>query len=152
MSATRPRPLLVVGAGIAGITATLEAAEAGHEVVLVEREPAVGGRVLRSHHYFPKLCPPSCGMELNTRRLERNPRVRVITGATVTASRESNGGREVTVARAPAFVNDRCTLCGACSAVCPAKVQGSIQPRHVRGSGDPPSPPLRLAEALRPRP
>jgi len=123
MSATTPRPLLVVGAGIAGITATLEAAEAGHEVVLVEREPSVGGRAIRNHHYFPKLCPPSCGMELNTRRLERNPRVRVITRATVTACRESNGGREVTITRAPVFVNDRCTLCGACSAVCPATVK-----------------------------
>ena len=72
------KPLLVVGAGIAGVTAALEAAEAGREVVLVEKDPAIGGRVLRSHHYFPKLCPPSCGMEINTRRLERNPRVRVV--------------------------------------------------------------------------
>ena len=68
------KPLLVIGAGIAGITAALEAAEAGAEVVLVEREPSVGGRVPRIHNYFPKMCPPSCGMEINIRRLERNPR------------------------------------------------------------------------------
>jgi len=79
MSATSPLPLLVVGAGMAGITAALEAAEAGREVVLVEREASVGGRVLGNYHYFPKLCPPSCGMEINTRRLERNPRIRVLT-------------------------------------------------------------------------
>ncbi|MBU1674960.1 FAD-dependent oxidoreductase, partial [bacterium] len=74
-------PIMVVGAGIAGVTVALEAAEAGQEVILVEREPSIGGRVLRSHNYFPKLCPPSCGMELNTRRLERNPRIRVLTAA-----------------------------------------------------------------------
>ncbi|HLA77064.1 MAG TPA: FAD-dependent oxidoreductase [Vicinamibacteria bacterium] len=119
-------PLLVVGAGISGITAALEAAEAGRPVVLLEKEAFVGGRVIKSHHYFPKLCPPSCGMEINTRRLERNPRVRVITQAEVVASRPIPGGREVTVRQAPAYVNDRCTACGACSSVCPAKVDDSF--------------------------
>ena len=78
MSEPTPRPLLVVGAGIAGVTAAIEAAEAGRDVVLLEKEASIGGRVLQLHHYFPKLCPPSCGMEINTRRLERNPRVRVL--------------------------------------------------------------------------
>ena len=123
MTATTSRPLLVVGAGIAGITAALEAAEAGREVVLVERDACVGGRVLRNHHYFPKLCPPSCGMEINTRRLERNGRVRVVTGAQVTGCRADAGGYEVTVTHAPAYVNDRCTACGACATACPARVK-----------------------------
>jgi quinone-modifying oxidoreductase, subunit QmoA len=118
-----PRPLLVVGAGIAGITAALEAAEAGRDVVLVERDACVGGRVLRNHHYFPKLCPPTCGMEINTRRLERNRRVRVVTGARVTACRENGSGYEVTITHAPAYVSERCTACGACTPVCPAKVR-----------------------------
>jgi hypothetical protein len=72
-------PVVVVGAGIAGITTALEAAEAGQEVVLVERDPSVGGRVLKNHQYFPKMCPPACGMEINTRRLAKNPLVRVLT-------------------------------------------------------------------------
>ena len=79
MSESKASPLLVIGAGIAGVTAALEAAEMGSEVVLVEQEPTIGGRVLRINNYFPKLCPPSCGMEINTRRLERNPRIRVMT-------------------------------------------------------------------------
>ncbi len=115
-------PLLVVGAGIAGITAALEAAEAGRSVVLVEKDATVGGRVLRNHQYFPKLCPPSCGMEINTRRLERNPRIRVITHAEVTASHKDSQGRVVTVRTSPAYVTERCTACGACSSVCPARV------------------------------
>jgi quinone-modifying oxidoreductase subunit QmoA len=119
MNQPTPRPLLVVGAGIAGVTAAIEAAEAGRDVVLLERDASIGGRVLQLHHYFPKLCPPSCGMEINTRRLERNPRVRVLTKAELTAS--ENG--RVTVRQAPAYVNDRCTACGRCSEVCPAKVK-----------------------------
>ena len=122
MNVTSPRPLLVVGAGIAGITSALEAAEAGIEAVLVEREEAVGGRVLRSHQYFPKLCPPSCGMEINVRRLEKNPRVRVLTGAEVAKTTRNADGWSVTIAVSPRFVNERCTVCGECAKVCPAKV------------------------------
>jgi len=117
-----PRPLLVVGAGIAGVTAALEAAEAGQEVVLVEREPSVGGRVLRNHQYFPKLCPPACGMEINTRRLSKNPLVRVLTRSQVTAARRSEGGWRVTVRRSAEHVTSACTACGECSKACPATV------------------------------
>jgi len=116
------RPLLVVGAGIAGITAALEAAEAGAEVILVEREPTVGGRVLRSHQYFPKLCPPSCGMEINLRRLEGTPRVRVITSARIAAAERTDAGWKVTLAVDPAFVNSRCTCCGDCEQACTTTV------------------------------
>ena len=122
MNVSSPQPLLVVGAGIAGITAALEAAEAGKEAVLVEREQAVGGRVLRSHQYFPKLCPPSCGMEINVRRLEKNPRIRVLTGAQVAKADRGANGWSVAIAVSPRFVNERCTVCGDCSKVCPAKV------------------------------
>ena len=122
MSHTNAAPLMVVGAGISGVTAALEAAEAGREVILVEREPSIGGRVLRSHNYFPKLCPPSCGMELNTRRLERNPRIMVFTNTTVTKAEKDGDGWSVTLKTAPAYVNARCTVCDDCSKACPVKV------------------------------
>jgi quinone-modifying oxidoreductase subunit QmoA len=122
MNAATEKPLLVVGAGIAGVSAALEAAEAGQEVVLVERGPAIGGRVVRNLHYFPKLCPPTCGMEINIRRLERNPRVRVVTGAQVTQASRSGNNWSVTLTHAPRYVNSRCTACDECSKVCPAKV------------------------------
>jgi len=116
------KPLLVIGAGIAGITATLEAAEAGAEVVLVERDPTVGGRVLRLHNYFPKLCPPTCGMEINTRRLEDNPRIRVLTSTTVSAAEQTGDAWSVTLTTAPAHVNARCTACGDCEEACSTEV------------------------------
>ncbi len=122
MNTSSSKPLLVVGAGIAGVTAALEAAETGSEVILVECEPAIGGRVLKNHNYFPKLCPPSCGMEINTQRIERNPRLRVVTSASVTAATKGGDGWSVTVTKAPAYINDLCTLCGDCSKVCPSKV------------------------------
>ncbi|MDJ0763777.1 MAG: FAD-dependent oxidoreductase [Myxococcota bacterium] len=117
------KPLLVVGAGIAGVTAALEAAEAGANVFLVERDPSIGGRVVRNHNYFPKLCPPTCGMEINIRRLERNPRIRVMANTEVAQANQANDGWSVTLKTSPKYVNERCTACGACIAVCPAKVK-----------------------------
>jgi quinone-modifying oxidoreductase subunit QmoA len=116
------KPLLVIGGGIAGITAALEAAEAGAEVVLVERDPWVGGRVARTHNYFPKMCPPSCGMEINVRRLENNPRIRVLTSSTVTSAEQNGAGWKVTVTTEPAYVNEKCTACGDCVEACSTEV------------------------------
>jgi len=62
--------ILVIGGGIAGVSAAVEAAEAGYPVHLVEKEPTLGGRVMRFNQYFPKLCPPACGMEINLKRIK----------------------------------------------------------------------------------
>ena len=64
------RGILVVGGGIAGITTAVEAAEAGYEVYLVEKNPYLGGRVAQLYKYFPKLCPPYCGLEINFQRIK----------------------------------------------------------------------------------
>ena len=71
--------VLVVGGGMAGITAAVESAELGREVYLVEQAPSLGGRVASMKQYFPKLCPPYCGLEINYRRIKENPRITVHT-------------------------------------------------------------------------
>jgi len=62
--------ILVVGAGISGVTAAIEAAERGKQVILIERNPSLGGRVSQLYKYFPRLCFPSCGIEINLRRMK----------------------------------------------------------------------------------
>ena len=74
---------MVVGGGISGLTAALEAAEVGYEVFLVEKNPYLGGRVAQLNQYFPKLCPPTCGLEINFRRIKDNPKIKVFTLAEV---------------------------------------------------------------------
>lgn len=116
----RAESLLVVGGGIAGLTAAVEAAETGREVYLVEREPYLGGRVARMNRYFPKLCPPYCGLEIQFRRIRGNPAVHVLTLAEVEEIRGGPGDYEVRVRLAPRYVDEeRCTACGACVPVCP---------------------------------
>ncbi len=120
MNDSQGLPVLVVGAGVAGLTTALELAETGRRVELVERSPYVGGRVARFHHYFPKLCPPSCGLEINTRRLVTNPRITLRTETTVVAAARVDGHWRVTLESGPRWVTDRCTACGECTAACPA--------------------------------
>lgn len=118
----REQALLVIGGGIAGLTAAIEAAEAGCEVYIVEREAYLGGRVARMSRYFPKLCPPYCGLEINFRRLRGNPLVHVFTLAEVERVSGSPGNFEVTVRLKPRYVDpERCTACGACVEACPAE-------------------------------
>jgi quinone-modifying oxidoreductase, subunit QmoA len=116
-----PRRILVVGGGIAGISAAIEAAEAGCQVVLVEREPYLGGRVAQMYQYFPKLCPPVCGLEINLRRIRTSPRITVHTQATVVAVAGGPGNYRVSIRQEPRFVAERCTACGKCAEVCPAE-------------------------------
>jgi heterodisulfide reductase subunit A-like polyferredoxin len=117
-----PRTMLVVGGGIAGITAAVEAAEVGHEVILVEKRPYLGGRVAQFYHYFPKLCPPTCGLEINFRRIKQNENITVLTQAEIESISGGPGAYQVTIKQQPRFVNERCTACGECEKACDIEV------------------------------
>ncbi len=107
--------ILVVGGGISGLTTALEAAEVGYEVFLVEKNPFLGGRVAQLNQYFPKLCPPTCGLEINYRRIKDNPRIKVLTLAEVEKVDGTPGNYDVTIKVAPRYVNENCTCCGDCA-------------------------------------
>lgn len=107
--------VLVVGGGISGMTAALEAAECGKNVVLVEKSPTLGGRTALLYRYFPKLCHPVCGLEINLRRVKANRRLRILTLAEVTRITGRRGDYTATVRITPRYVNENCTACGACS-------------------------------------
>lgn len=107
--------ILVVGGGISGMSAALEAAECGKDVILVEKNPSLGGRVSQLYKYFPKLCRPTCGQEINQRRLKANRRVRILTMTEVEEISGETGNYSVRLKSRPRYVNDNCTACGACA-------------------------------------
>jgi len=107
--------ILVVGAGISGITAAVEAAETGKNVVLVEKRAYMGGRISQLYKYFPKLCFPSCGLEINQRRLSAQGGITVLTMAEVSGVTGAEGDYTATVKISPRYVNENCTACGACA-------------------------------------
>jgi quinone-modifying oxidoreductase subunit QmoA len=111
---------------MAGITAALEAAETGFDVILVEREAYLGGRVAAMNKYFPKLCPPTCGLEINFRRIRQNPRIRYFTLTEVESISGDKGAYEVTLKQNPRYVNEKCTACGECEAACEIEIDNEF--------------------------
>lgn len=118
--------ILVVGGGISGLTTALEAAEAGQEVLLVEKNPYLGGRVIQLNQYFPKLCPPTCGLEINFRRIRDSKNIKVLTMTDVVKVEGSPGNYDVTLKLSPRYVNENCTCCGACSEVCESEIDNDF--------------------------
>jgi quinone-modifying oxidoreductase subunit QmoA len=106
--------IMVVGGGISGLTAALEAAECGKQVLLVEKAPTVGGRVGQLYKYFPKLCMPSCGLEIQYRRLKGNRNVRLMTMTEVTGVTGESGNYSVDLKVSPRYITETCTACGDC--------------------------------------
>jgi quinone-modifying oxidoreductase subunit QmoA len=100
------------------MTAAIEAAEAGLEAVIVERKPYLGGRVAQLYRYFPKLCPPYCGLEINFKRIKGNPAIKYYTQAELESVAGSEGDFEATIKLTPRYVNEKCTNCGECSEAC----------------------------------
>lgn len=113
--------LLIIGGGMSGLTAAIEAAEAGHKVTIVEKNPYFGGRVAQLNKYFPKLCPPNCGLEIQFKRIKNNPNVTIYTLAEVEKITGEDGNYDATIKVRPRYVNNKCVGCDACAQACPSE-------------------------------
>ncbi len=119
--------ILVVGGGVSGMTAALEAAECGKQVILAERNTSLGGRTALMYRYFPKMCHPTCGLEINLRRLKANRNVRVLTQAEVVSVSGQRGDYTVTLKISPRYVNQNCTACGECAKAVEAEISNPYE-------------------------
>ena len=113
------KPVLIIGGGISGVTTAVEIAEVGNKVILIEKMPYLGGNVVKFNNYFPKLCPPTCGLEINFRRIKQNPRIKYYTSTEVQEISGEKGDFKVKLKTAPQYVKNNCTACGKCLDVCP---------------------------------
>ena len=104
------KKILVIGGGISGITTALEASETGYEVILIEKSPTLGGRISGFHQYFPKMCPPTCGLEINYRRLRSNKSIDIYTHSELKSISGDPGAFKVVVEKKPTYVNDQCEI------------------------------------------
>ncbi|MEO0022774.1 MAG: CoB--CoM heterodisulfide reductase iron-sulfur subunit A family protein [candidate division WOR-3 bacterium] len=124
---------LVVGAGIAGIQAALDIANAGYEVVLVEKEPSIGGHMAQLSETFPTLDCSQCILTPKTVEAGRHPKIRLLTYSEVAEVSGFVGNFRVKIRQKPRYVDlDACTGCGICLEKCPVRVESAFDRNLTR--------------------
>lgn len=119
---------LIVGAGIAGMQAALDIANAGYEVILVERLPSIGGRMAQLSETFPTLDCSQCILTPRTVEVGKHDRIQLLTYSEVENVTGEVGRFQVRIRRRAAYVDwEKCTGCGLCQEKCPAKVPAEFQ-------------------------
>ena len=114
---------LVVGGGIAGLQATLELADAGHQVYLVERDPSIGGHMAQFDKTFPTLDCSACILTPKMSEVGQHENVRLLTYSELEEVTGSVGNFKVKVRQKARKVDyDACTGCGVCVEKCPRKI------------------------------
>ncbi|HOP76063.1 MAG TPA: CoB--CoM heterodisulfide reductase iron-sulfur subunit A family protein [Thermogutta sp.] len=114
---------LVIGGGIAGLQATLELADAGYPVYLVERTPSIGGHMAQFDKTFPTLDCSACILTPKMSEAGQHPNVTLFTYAEVEEVSGSVGHFRVKIRKKARYVEeDKCTGCGICVEKCPRKV------------------------------
>ena len=113
---------LVIGGGIAGIQAALDIADAGHEVILVEREPSIGGHMAQLSETFPTLDCSQCIMTPKMVDVANHPKIKLYTYSEIELVEGYIGNFQVTIKKKARSVDeDKCTGCGVCMEKCPIK-------------------------------
>ncbi|MGC9778509.1 MAG: CoB--CoM heterodisulfide reductase iron-sulfur subunit A family protein [Candidatus Heimdallarchaeota archaeon] len=130
------RTCLIIGAGITGIQAALDVANAGFKVTLVEKSPTIGGHMAQLSSTFPTLDCSQCILSPKMSAIAHHENINLITNAEVTSVSGFVGNFKVEIIEYPRYVDpDKCTLCDDCVKVCPvvvpAEFEGALGPRKA---------------------
>jgi len=116
------RRALVIGGGVAGIQAALDIANSGYEVVMVEREPSIGGKMAGLSETFPTLDCSQCILTPRMVEVGQHPKIKLYSYSEVETVSGYVGNFNVTIRQKARYVDiKKCTGCGECWNVCPLK-------------------------------
>ncbi len=119
--------VLVVGGGIAGITAALELASAGVRVTLLEEGPSIGGRMIQLDKTFPTLDCSTCTLSPKMVEVALNRNVELLSWAKPLAVKKTGEGFKVTILKKSRYVDiKKCNACGSCSQGCPVVMKSEF--------------------------
>jgi heterodisulfide reductase subunit A len=117
------RRVLVIGGGIAGIQAALDLANAGLEVVLVEKQATLGGHMIQLSETFPTLDCSQCILSPKMVEVSRHPKIKLMTYSEVKEVSGYVGNFKAKILKKPTYVDpEACKLCNDCVEVCPVVV------------------------------
>ncbi|MEW6186367.1 MAG: FAD-dependent oxidoreductase [Thermodesulfobacteriota bacterium] len=116
--------VMVVGGGIAGIQASLDLAESGYLVYLVERKGSIGGRMSQLDKTFPTNDCAMCMISPKLIGAASHPNIKIITKAELLALEGKPGRFQALIKKHPRYVDEeKCVGCGICAQKCPAKME-----------------------------
>jgi heterodisulfide reductase subunit A len=113
------RKALVIGGGVAGIQASLDLADTGYKVYLVEKQPSIGGMMARIDKTFPTMDCSICILAPKMSDAGHHPNIEVLTNSEVADVKGYIGNFHVKVLKKPRYVSKDCSACGECVKVCP---------------------------------
>lgn len=123
--------VLVQGGGIAGVQASLDLANSGLKVYLLEQSPVIGGMMARLDKTFPTGDCATCMVSPKLVECARNLNIEILTLSELDRLEGEPGNFKATVKRKPRYVDeDKCTGCGVCTQVCPVKYQIYHEPEE----------------------
>ena len=115
--------VLVVGGGIAGIQASLEVADSGHQVYLVEKDPSIGGHMAMFDKTFPTLDCAACILTPKMTTVGQHPYIQLMTLSEVEDVSGYVGNFKVKIRKRAKYIDEeKCTGCGQCQELCPISV------------------------------
>lgn len=118
-----PGDVLVVGGGISGIQAALDLGETGFKVYLVDKSPAIGGKMSQLDKTFPTNDCSMCIVSPKFIECSRHPNIDILSNTEVVRVEGEAGNFRITLNRKPRYVNeDKCTGCTTCFEYCPVQV------------------------------
>jgi len=125
---------VVIGGGIAGIQASLDLAEEGHKVYLVEKMPSIGGRMAQLDKTFPTLDCSGCILTPKMMEVANHPNIELLTYSEVIGIEGSIGNYKVKIKKKPRYVDlEKCTGCGDCVDAC--RLKGRVVSEFDMGMG-----------------
>ncbi|MGZ3513699.1 MAG: NAD(P)-binding protein, partial [Thermodesulfobacteriota bacterium] len=120
--------VLVVGAGIGGIQTSLDLAESGFKVYLLEKSLSIGGTMAQLDKTFPTNDCSMCIMSPKLVDAGRHRNIEILTNAKVQAVQGEPGHFKVRIQKKARYVSiENCKACGECAKVCPVKIPNDYE-------------------------